>query len=332
MIATISKENKQPVHREMYLSRKSLEVIDLKKLEYLSSFIFNEFSHFYNGKERDEEMDKFWAKELAAAEVFYAHGYDYEVYLPGRYFTYKRLVDILQDHEDIKGKSILEVGCGSGLALVMLAKRGVKCIGLDKSYVALEFLRRNVEKEGLDSIVRNQGDFFSMVYDDNQFDISYNLGVFEHLDQKDQERLIKEMARITKGIIFIIIPNPDSPLFKTLLYHEQELDSIAPGNIYPDRHKHFHVDLTDLLASGGFQVLGYSGISLAPSQDLNPKTLDDDVFEFFDKIPKIIPMGEGKERIINLMRFWQCVEKATSSEDLIKYAWFRYVIGRKSLD
>lgn len=316
------------IPKEMYLPRKSLEVVDLPRLEYLAATFFNQYAPLE--KITNEKMERFWAKEIAAAEVFYVHNCDYEQYLPGRYFTYKRLVDILKEHTDIKDKNSLEVGCGSGISLVMLAKKGAKCTGIDQSYIALEFLRRNAEKEGLEGVVRNQGDFFSTEYEDNQFDISYNLGVFEHLSQREQKGLITEMARITREMILIAVPNPDSPLFKTLLYCEKDLESVAPGNIYPDRGKHFYVDLRALLESVGFKAVSYSGILLAPSQDINPKTLDDTATEFFSNIPKIIPAGKAKERIRNLIGFWECVEKATSTEELRKYAWFRYIIGSKN--
>lgn len=317
--------------RDLYLPRKSLEVtlLDLPKLKYLASFIYNELAYLYKGKERNKEMDLFWAKELVAAELFYAYGYTYQEYLPGRYLTYKRISDILKEHIEIKNKRILEVGCGSGLSLVMLAKDGAKCTGLDNSYTALEFLRRIAEKEEVTDTIRDHGDFFSMHYENNQFDISYNFGVFEHLNQEEQKKLIKEMARITKEIILVAIPNSNSPLFKTLLYAEDELESYAPGNIYPDRKKHYHVDLRALLELVGFEILKDSGVLLSPSKNVKSEVMDEDATRFFSNLPKMLPYGEDKEKIQNLIKFWECVEKATSDKELRKYAWARYIIGRR---
>ncbi len=316
---------------EMHIPRKSLEVptLNLPKLNYLASFIYNDLSYLYKGKERDKDMDIFWAKELVATELFYTNGLSYKEYLPGRYLTYKRLSDIIKKLVDIKGKSIIEMGCGSGLALVMLAKDGAKCTGLDKSHIALEFLRRNAEKEDITNLSRDFGNFLSTNYENNQFEVSFNYGVFEHLNQEEQKSLMKEMARITKDIILIAIPNPNSPLFKTLLHNEQELESLVPGNIYPDRKKHYYVDLRDLLDFAGFEIIEDSGILLAPSRSINLELLDKEAINFFDNLPKMMPLGEKKEKVENLIKFWECVEKAASSEDLRKYAWARYVVGRK---
>lgn len=316
---------------EMHIPRKSLEIptLNLPKLNYLASFIYNDLSYLYKGKERDKDMDIFWAKELVATELFYANGMSYKEYLPGRHLTYKRLSDIIKRLIDIKGRSIIEMGCGSGLALVMLAKDGAKCTGLDKSHVALEFLRRNAEKEDITNISRDFGDFFHTDYEGNQFNVSFNFGVFEHLNQEEQKALIKEVARITKDIILIAIPNSNSPLFKTLLYNEQELESIAPGNIYPDRKKHYYVDLRNLLDFAGFEIAEDSGILVAPSKNIKPELMDQEAINFFDNLPKMLPLGDKKEKIDNLIKFWECVEKAASPEDLRKYAWARYVVGKK---
>lgn len=50
---------------------------------------------------------------------------------------------------DLKGKSILDVGCGDGLNAVMFAKLGAKVVGIDVSPSAIETARRRAEINGV---------------------------------------------------------------------------------------------------------------------------------------------------------------------------------------
>ncbi|MFX0090203.1 MAG: class I SAM-dependent methyltransferase [Candidatus Hodarchaeota archaeon] len=316
--------------KDMWLARKSIDKLDLSRLKYLTEILFKTLPENINLNTEMEyltKMEKYWAIELLAAEIFSALGDVYKEYLPGRFLNYKRLVDILKEHyTTLLGKKIIEFGCGSGVSLPMLVKEGARCTGIDQSYFALEFLKHNSEKEGISNIDRIWGDFFKTKFQDNQFDISFNLGVFEHFKPEKQHELIQKMARVTKETLLIAIPNPDSPLFQVLRSYEDTLD---PGNICPARSKMYPVKLKQLLKSVGFKIIKTSGILLAPSRDLPPETLTAETRNFFSNIPKMVPLREGKARIRDLIRFWDCVEQATSDEDLWRYAWCRYALGSK---
>ena len=49
----------------------------------------------------------------------------------------------------IKGKTVLELGCGGGQASIALAKKGAKCTGIDISHKQIEAAMKNAEKEGV---------------------------------------------------------------------------------------------------------------------------------------------------------------------------------------
>ncbi len=94
--------------------------------------------------------------------------------------------------------SILDVGCGTGANLEMLAQFG-KAEGVDVSDDALEFCR----KKGL---TVQKGLAETLPYADETFDLTTALDVVEHLDNDIAG--LKEMHRVTKagGYSLIFVP------------------------------------------------------------------------------------------------------------------------------
>ena len=93
---------------------------------------------------------------------------------------------------------ILDVGCGTGANLEMLAQYG-PAEGVDVSDDALEFCA----KKGLKA---QKGLAETMPFDDETFDVTTALDVIEHLD--DDIAGLKEMFRVTKsgGYSLIFVP------------------------------------------------------------------------------------------------------------------------------
>jgi len=98
----------------------------------------------------------------------------------------------------VQGLKILDVGCGTGANLEMLAQFG-EPEGVDVSDKALEFCRQ----KGL-KVQKCLAE--TLPYDDESFDITTALDVIEHLD--DDIAGLKEMHRVTKtgGHSLIFVP------------------------------------------------------------------------------------------------------------------------------
>ena len=96
------------------------------------------------------------------------------------------------------GPKILDVGCGTGANLEMLAQYG-EARGVDVSDDALEFCRR----KGLDA---EKGLAEELPFEDESFDVVTALDVVEHLD--DDVAGLKEMHRVLKkgGKTLIFVP------------------------------------------------------------------------------------------------------------------------------
>lgn len=105
-------------------------------------------------------------------------------------------------------KNILEVGCGSGKATVLLSKDFQKTL-LDISPVALKYAEYIANKFEAKNIKFFKGNIFSMPFKNNNFDFVWNIGVIEHYELDDIESIIKEMVRVCNkpGIVAVGIPN-----------------------------------------------------------------------------------------------------------------------------
>lgn len=86
--------------------------------------------------------------------------------------------------DDVKGKDILEIGCGGGQNAIVLSKWGAKSVGLDISEEQIEYARKLAEKEGVKVplYVGNMEDLSR--FEDESFDVvlsSFAIGYVKNL-------------------------------------------------------------------------------------------------------------------------------------------------------
>ena len=101
----------------------------------------------------------------------------------------------LVDFSSYRGKSLLEVGCGSGIDLVRFARAGAIATGIDLSRVAVELARKNIELNGLSAEIHIMNGE-AMQFADNSFDVVYAHGVLQYT--ADAEKMIAEIQRVLK--------------------------------------------------------------------------------------------------------------------------------------
>lgn len=83
------------------------------------------------------------------------------VFHPGLFYSTKFLIDYLQD-KPVTSKSLLELGCGTGLISVIAAKSGAVVTATDLSGKAIENIKHNTTRNGV-NIRIIQSDLFNAI-------------------------------------------------------------------------------------------------------------------------------------------------------------------------
>ena len=97
---------------------------------------------------------------------------------------------------------LLEIGCGAGNNLWFAAREGFSVTGLDASDSALEFARQRFAEDGLQGRF-DLGDFTSLPYADNQFDIAFERAALSQTPKTSAREAVAEISRVLRpGALF----------------------------------------------------------------------------------------------------------------------------------
>lgn len=110
------------------------------------------------------------------------------------------------------GKTVLEIGCGSGIDAVEFARNGAIVVATDITDNAVEFTRELAKEAEQDILVMKVlGDASPL--QNERFDCVYSYGVLHHVP--DVDRVLKEAHRLLKpgGVIMAMLYHKDSLLF-----------------------------------------------------------------------------------------------------------------------
>jgi ubiquinone/menaquinone biosynthesis C-methylase UbiE len=116
---------------------------------------------------------------------------------------YKRAELAVRECLACRAESVLDVGCGSGVNTVLLARNGIpKVVGLDYAEGMLDLARRSLPAEYEKTVEYRQADFMNYK-DDGKYDCVMALGVFDYLD--DPRGFLEKMKRkAVKKVLFSV--------------------------------------------------------------------------------------------------------------------------------
>jgi len=104
------------------------------------------------------------------------------------------LVGVAEFLGDLRGRRVLEYGCGLGKISVLLAKGGASVTAFDISPKSIEAARRRAEINGVeDSIEFQVAAAENLPFADGRFDVAFGKAVLHHLDV---EAAAPELARV----------------------------------------------------------------------------------------------------------------------------------------
>lgn len=113
---------------------------------------------------------------------------------------------------DVKGKRILDVGCGDGVLAHMLADRGAEVVGADASQEAITFARLKIAKK--QKLRFEVGSAYGIQSPDNTFDIVLSSELIEHLQEPGQ--FLHELNRVWNGSGPLLVSTPIKLSYKPM--------------------------------------------------------------------------------------------------------------------
>jgi ubiquinone/menaquinone biosynthesis C-methylase UbiE len=112
-----------------------------------------------------------------------------------RYESYAPWLKKLIDGIDVKGKTVLELGCGLGTDLMSFAKNGADVTGLDLTPKHIELAKKLFELSGMPAKFI-LGDAENMEIPAASIDVVYSFGVLHHTP--NIEKAVAEIHRVLK--------------------------------------------------------------------------------------------------------------------------------------
>lgn len=151
---------------------------------------------------------EFWNSEHKTFDSIYTHEKPKLQILLDKIFRrdmYQRYEFTLENAEPIKGKSFLDVGCGTGLYSIEFAKREAEhVVGLDISENMIRASRNYAEYNK----VEGKCDFFQadlIEYKANlKFDVTIGIGLFDYV--KEPLPVIKKMRELSREKLILSFP------------------------------------------------------------------------------------------------------------------------------
>ncbi|MBU1726088.1 MAG: class I SAM-dependent methyltransferase, partial [Candidatus Omnitrophica bacterium] len=150
----------------------------------------------------------------------------------------------------IKGKRVLEVGCGDGYGTSYLSGFASQAVGVDYDQASIGLAKTKYRAKNLDFSCMDATD---LSFEDDSFDAVCSFQVIEHIPEELLPKYLKEIKRVLKkdGVFYLTTLNLAHVMKSPLTYKK-----------HPAHCKEFRlVELKELL-SGEFKIIEVYGLQL----------------------------------------------------------------------
>ncbi len=104
---------------------------------------------------------------------------------------------------DLTGRSVLDVGTGTGRAALSMARRGARVVGVDASAEMLETARARAADERVE-VAFEVADAHHLPFEDDSFDVTVSLRVIMHTP--DWRQCVAELCRVSRCRVIFDYP------------------------------------------------------------------------------------------------------------------------------
>ncbi len=155
-----------------------------------------------------ENQRKYWDSTVGEFDAIYSHGKSkFQNWLDAtfRWDMYARFDYTMQHSEPIAGKTILDVGCGTGRFVFEYLKRGAQHVtGIDIAENMLAICRRRAETEHVtERCTFIQTDLLKY-QPDTPFDVCIGIGLFDYIP--DALPVLTKMRAVSRDRVIVSLP------------------------------------------------------------------------------------------------------------------------------
>jgi SAM-dependent methyltransferase len=148
------------------------------------------------------------------------HGYEDFVMSGGRKVG-PRFVKALSLGGDLRGKRVLDVGCGRGELVIQSGMRGAEAHGIDYAQAAVDIAAKAIE--GIDPDLRarchvRQMDIKALDFPDAYFDVVFMMDVVEHLYPHELAKAYDELQRTIRPGGRLVLHTSPNKIFEERVY------------------------------------------------------------------------------------------------------------------
>lgn len=142
----------------------------------------------------------------------------------------RELVALVASGAARAGATALDVGCGSGLEAVYLARAGLSVIGVDSSRPGLELARERARAAGVELDLRH-GSALALPVESASIDLALDRGCLHGIDREDRPAYAAEITRVLRpgGRFLLRGAREDDEDQGVLGFDAAELDALFPA-------------------------------------------------------------------------------------------------------
>lgn len=118
---------------------------------------------------------------------------------------------------DVEGKRVLDIGCGPGIYMEIIARMGGKVSGQDISPQEVEKASKRFKEKGFDATIK-VGDATRLLFEDNFFDAVFSADFFHFINYEDKNKVMSEIYRVLKPGGKVIIKTLNLDYLKISLF------------------------------------------------------------------------------------------------------------------
>lgn len=249
-----------------------------------------------------------------------------ELHLRFRYLKDYCIPPIIERHIP-HGGTVLEIGCGQGADLALLAKHADWVTGIDVSNESVMRARGFLLYKGIKNAIVETANAEQLPFADNCFDAVYSYGVMHHAP--DTQACINEAYRVLKpqGTAVIMLYRSWSPQYvvsKVLRGMTYPLRKVLATGLSRPWFKDSRI-VQSLLGTAPAELFGvpfFRGYSFAQLKRMFASFQEVNVERYFTGFSRFSLMTPDSER---LHRFWRRMEDCTQDT----FGFFNVVIAKK---